>query len=313
MRKMWLMAVVLFAASGCDVMDFADSGRYRESFHFSFDAHPGVRLTVETRNGSVEISGWDRNTVEVDGEKFASTQEQLKEIRIDAQAATADSVNVRTVMPEASGFHSNGGARYTIHVPKQAMLERIVSSNAHVTVSGVEGDARLHTSNGAIHTSRTQGALVAETSNSAIEIQDHRGDIEAHSSNGHIEAEATGGGFRAETSNSSIEATLKDPNPGMPVKADSSNGHIHIRLEGAKLPPVKIDTSNSSIELRLPPEAQAHIEAETSNGDITSDFGMTVPPGSTRSKRRLEGSIGSGGPDMRLHSSNGSIRILKGI
>ncbi len=311
MRKMWLMAAVLLASMGCDVMDFADSGRYRESFHYNFDAKPGVHLTVETRNGEVSVTGWDRNTVEVDGEKYASTPERLKEIRIDARADSPDSVTLRTSMPD--GWFGGGGARFTVRVPRQAMLDRVATSNGAITVDTVDGDARLHTSNGAIRTMHTHGSLVAETSNSAIEIRDHTGNVDAHSSNGHIDAEAGNGSFRAETSNSSIEARLTQPDTSMPVKLDSSNGHIILRLEGAKLPSVKADTSNSSIELRLPASAQAHIEAETSNSDVTSDFGLTVPPGSTHTKHRLEGTIGSGGPDIRLHSSNGSIRILKGI
>lgn len=310
MRKIALLTALMMLA-GCDVMDFADSGRYRESFHYNFDAKPGVHLTVETRNGQVSVTGWDRNTVEVDGEKFASTPERLKDIRIDARADSPDSVTLRTSMPD--GWFGGGGARFTVRVPRQAVLDRVTTSNASITVDTIDGDARLHTSNGSVRTMHTHGSLIAETSNSAIEIRDHNGNVEAHSSNGHIDAEAENGTFRAETSNSSIEARLTHPDPSMPVKLDSSNGHIKLRLEGDKLPEVKADTSNSSIEVKLPEHASARLNADTSNSSITSDFEMTMPPGSTRSKHHLEGTIGGGGPEIRLHSSNGSIRILKGI
>lgn len=39
--------------AGCEVGDFIEGARYREPFHFTFNANPGVRLTVETQNGEV--------------------------------------------------------------------------------------------------------------------------------------------------------------------------------------------------------------------------------------------------------------------
>ena len=309
-RRMALLVCPLILA-GCDVADFIEAASQREPFHMTFPANPGVRLSVETQNGQIEISGWDKNSVDVDGEKLASSEELLREIRIDAAAASPDEIRLRTVVPV--GIHRMAGARYTIHVPKNAVLERIVSSNSSIRVEEVLGDANLRTSNGSINDTSTAGRLDATTSNSSIKVDDHRGDIDAHSSNGHIQVDATGGSLRASTSNSSIEARLHDPRADEPVKLDSSNGHITLSLDGAKLPSVKAGTSNSSIEIWLPAGASAQIHASTSNSSISSGFEMTLPAGSTRSKNRLDAQLGSGGPLITLETSNGAVRVRKGM
>ena len=73
---------------------------------------------------------------------------------------------------------------------------------------------------------------------------------------------------------------------------------------------VRAGTSNSSITVRMPATTDAQLDAHTSNGSITSDFDVNIHSGEV-SKRHLEGSIGKGGPLLDLHTSNGSIKLLR--
>jgi DUF4097 and DUF4098 domain-containing protein YvlB len=312
MNRIWRLAplAAFLVLGGCDFADLGDISRFQEDFHFNFDVQPNCRLSVETQNGSVEVTGWEKNSVEVTGAKFANSRQLLEAIQIDAHGDPG-SVAIRAVIPP--GHHFGGaGARLTIHVPRQTVLDRIHTSNAAIRVDGIEGDARLKTSNGSIHVNATKGRLETETSNSAIEVESHRGDVEANTSNGHIQVESEGGGLKAGTSNSSIEARLKDPDAAGPVRLSSSNGHLSLILDSGKVPDVRATTSNSSIELRIPSNAGARIDATTSNGSISTDFEMTLPAG-THSKTHLEGVIGGGGASVHLGTSNGSIKITKGL
>jgi len=296
--------ILVLALAGCDDFDIGGVlDRYREDFHYSYPLSAGGTLQVENNNGSIDISGWDRDTVEIEGSKYATAESRMKEIRIEI-SASPDSVRIRTVPP--LDRHGNYGARYVIRVPRHAVLSSIVSSNGSIHVDGIDGAAHLKTSNGGIRAGEIQGTLDAQTSNGSVEISDITGDTTLHTSNGSVRADVKKGSFDATTSNGSITARLIDPDT-RPVHLESSNGHIDLTMDAPR--EVHAETSNSSIVVRMPGSAGAMLRAHTSNSSITSDFAVNAH--GTISKHRLEGTIGEGGPLLDLGTSNGSIRILR--
>jgi DUF4097 and DUF4098 domain-containing protein YvlB len=306
MRSILLPLMAIFLA-GCDEMDLSGLGgtdRYREDFHYSFPLTTGGTVRLDNFNGAVEISGWDRNTVEIDGTKYAKTEFRLKEMKIDI-VPSASSIAIRTI-PPIDRF-GNAGARYTIHVPKKTVLAGIVSSNGSIRVEGIEGDTHLRTSNGSVHATMLVGPLDVQTSNGSVDVSEINGDTTLHSSNGTIRADVRKGRFGASTSNGSITAHLRDADSG-PVRLSSSNGHIELTMDAAR--EVHATTTNSSITVRMPSSAAARVDAHTSNASITCDFDVSVR-GGQMSKHHLEGTIGSGGPTLDLGTSNGSIKLLR--
>ena len=303
-----LLAVLLLA--GCDdwvVAGLAD--RYKEDFHFTYPLSTGGRLEMETFNGSVEISGWDQNTVDIAGTKYASTQNRLKDLKIEV-SPSPNSIVIRTVRPLSR--LGNAGARFVIRVPRRTELASISSSNGSIRVESVEGMARLKTSNGAVRTRGATGGLDIRTSNAAVEVLEGTGANTLHSSNGSIHAEVRRGSLDASTSNGAITARLLESD-SKPVRLESSNGRIEVDMDRVR--DVRVETSNASITVRLPSDAGAELHARTSHGNINCDFGVTTEPGAAGrpgfDKHRLEGTIGKGGPLLDLVTSNGSIRLSR--
>jgi DUF4097 and DUF4098 domain-containing protein YvlB len=308
MHKRWLVLTVALATGalvGCDIEDWGDSNRYKEDFHQSHALKSGGRLYVETFNGSIEVTGWDQETVDISGAKYASTQENLNALKIDV-VATGDSIRVRTVRP--SERRGNMGAKYTIKVPHKTALERLESSNGGVRVEDIEGPVRLRTSNGGLHVLRVRGDVEATTSNGGVELSDVEGRTVIKTSNGGIRAAQVRGSFDLQTSNGGIRAELKDTEPGRPVRLASSNGSIELTMDRLEND-IEVSTSNSSITLRLPASIAATVKARTSNSSISSDFDVTAR--GEIGKNHLEGSIGGGGRLLDLSTSNGSIRLVK--
>ena len=305
MRAILLPLLAIFLA-GCDDMDLniGGSDRYREDFHFSFPLSAGGSLRLDSFNGAVEISSWDKNTVDIDGTKYASTEYRLKEMKIDI-APSSNSITIRTLPP--LDHRGNSGARFTIHVPKKTELASIVTSNGAIRVEGIEGAAHLRTSNGGVHVNGLVGPLEVQTSNGTVEVSDITGDTTLRSSNGTIRADVRKGRFGATTSNGSITVHLMEADSS-PVRLESSNGHIELTMDAAR--EVRASTSNSSITVRLPADVGAIVSAHTSNSSISCDFDVSVHGGQI-SKHRLEGTIGKGGPLLDLGTSNGSIKILR--
>jgi hypothetical protein len=301
-RHAAVVAPLLFLTA-CDEFSFGDFERYKEDFHYSYALAPGGRINLENLNGGVEISGWEKDSVDITGTKYANSQQALQDVKIDVNSAP-NLLQVRTVTPYGM---RNAGARYTIRVPHHVALDRIMSSNGSIRVEDLEGLVNVKSSNGGIRVLHVNGPLQAQTSNGGIEASGHTGNATLHTSNGTIRVEINKGALEATTSNGGINARLMQPDPTQPVRLESSNGHIELSMDAVR--EVRASTSNSSIVVRMPESVNARVRARTSNSSITTDFDVLTR--GLQGKHSLEGTLGSGGPLIDLSTSNGSVRLLK--
>ena len=108
-----LLAAVL-SLSSC-IVGVGDWERYNKDFHSSYPLKAGGRLSVETFNGSVDISGWDQDTVDISGTKYGPSQEEADNLRVDIDHS-ADSVSIHVQRP--TDRRNNQGARLTIKIPR---------------------------------------------------------------------------------------------------------------------------------------------------------------------------------------------------
>ncbi|HSJ08078.1 MAG TPA: DUF4097 family beta strand repeat-containing protein [Longimicrobiales bacterium] len=129
--------------------------------------------------------------------------------------------------------------------------------------------------------------------------------IEARTTNGSITVASTGAPVNARTTNGTIR--LSDL-VGR-VEARSTNGAIHaaFRQGNAPLEGVQLRTTNGAIRLQLPEQASAQLHLSTTNGSINTELPLQIQ--GRVSRRSLTGTLGSGGPEVRAATTNGSIRI----
>jgi len=301
-----ILAAALLGLAACDIDDFGGFDRFRQDFHYSYPLKSGGKLSVETFNGSVEVSGWDQETVDISGVKSGPTQEAADALKL-AIDNTPDSVSIRVTRP--SDHRGNVGARFVIKIPRAANVDHILTSNGSIRTLDGSGPARLRTSNGEIRVQALRGSLDAQTSNGAVELIGIEGDATAHTSNGHIRAEGLRGSLEAGTSNGSINARLEQVPAGRPVRLETSNSSVELNLPANFANDIRVNTSNGGITLHMPYQVNAHIMARTTNASISSDLEIKMQ--GDFSKNHLEGVIGTGGPLIDLTTSNASIRLLK--
>ena len=111
---------------------------------------------------------------------------------------------------------------------------------------------------------------------------------------GSLKAHTSGGGIRINRVSGYVEAKTS----GGPIHATYSPGNRH----GGEL-----ETSGGPIEVAIDPSANLNLDASTSGGSVSSDLPVRVV--GTVSPSRMQGSIGAGGEELRLHTSGGSIHI----
>jgi DUF4097 and DUF4098 domain-containing protein YvlB len=262
------LAAALLSLSACDFDDFHDGTRHNVDFHHSYPLSANGRVTVETFNGSIEVTGWDEPTIDISGTKYARTQQAADDIQISIDHSSG-AVTIRAIRP--SMRRGNDGARFVIKAPRTAVLDRLSTSNGGIRTIDGTGPARFRTSNGSVRVTGLKGTLEAQTSNGGI----------------HAELAAADG----------------------PVRLDTSNGAIEVRLPSKFDDDVRAHTSNGGITVRVPGDINARLAARTSNGKVTSD--VEIRTSGEIGKNRMEGILGAGGPLLDLSTSNGGIRITR--
>jgi hypothetical protein len=300
-----LLAPILLLTSCIGLGDF---DRVTEDFHYSHDLQPGGRLDLETDNGAVEVTGWDQNRIEISGQKYAPSKEEMKQVKVVIQV-DGNNVKIRTDHPRGSSWHGGYGARYQIRAPRQIALGLVQSTNGAITVEDLSGPGRVQTTNGSLSLTRIDGDYDAHTTNGSIHVADGSGNFRLHTTNGAMKGNLKKGSVIAETTNGGVDFTVDSPAAAQPFRLHSTNGGITLRLAGFSENPIKAETTNGGITLRLPADANAMLSASNSTSSITTDF--TLSGSVNESKHHVSGQLGSGGPLIELHTSTGGIHVEK--
>jgi hypothetical protein len=139
-----------------------------------------------------------------------------------------------------------------------------------------------------------------------FEVQVPRGvNFHGLTTNGNVVARNLASVVEAETTNGNVEVSTSEW-----ASASTTNGGIRVSMGSAKWTgELKVKTTNGSIEVTMPASAQFTINAATTNGGIQTDFPVTVQ-GSLNSKE-LSGTVGAGGRELKVATTNGRIRLMK--
>ena len=93
------------------------------------------------------------------------------------------------------------------------------------------------------------------------------------------------------------------------ISVENRNGAVELKAK-APLGPIDISNFHSGIELDLPGNAGFKLDAQSTGADVdVSEFSVNVDNSGHVSTAR--GTVGKGGPDIRLRTDHGTIQIRK--
>jgi hypothetical protein len=130
----------------------------------------------------------------------------------------------------------------------------------------------------------------ATTQNGPIAVKNVIGDMELSAQNGPISLSGIGGN----------------------VRARAQNGPLQVRLTGSRWQGAGLDaeTQNGPIQLEIPQNYNAALETGTINGPMETDFPVTVTL-SGKTWKRFSTQLGSGGPPVRVVTTNGPVALRR--
>jgi hypothetical protein len=92
------------------------------------------------------------------------------------------------------------------------------------------------------------------------------------------------------------------------LKIENSNGMVEYNA-GSKLGQVDITNSRGNVQVTVPPRASFQLDARTRRGEVHTDF--SIPVQSDRQEQSANGSVGTGGPQLRLVNNGGDVEVRK--
>jgi DUF4097 and DUF4098 domain-containing protein YvlB len=141
----------------------------REELRKTYPLAADGRVSLHNVHGAVHVTAWDRNEVEVNAVKTASSKEILNEAEVVIDAAEG-SISIRTRYPDPHTRRNPAAVEYTLKVPRRARLSAIESVHGNVDIAGVTSDVKALS----VHGSVTARNLAGEARLSSV-----HGDLDA--------------------------------------------------------------------------------------------------------------------------------------
>ncbi|MFN6963803.1 MAG: DUF4097 family beta strand repeat-containing protein [Pyrinomonadaceae bacterium] len=188
------------------------------------------KITVEAKGCSVRVRGWDKPEV-----KYAVTQYSSRPtgapINVSDQhsdsAVTIKVLNTAVESPLGVGQSDLTGTRVDVFVPRRSNLK--ISSDGEIRLDGVTGDIEVAGTNEAINIRDSGGKLTLSNVDGIARVVGFTGDVEARSSDGDIYLEGDLSSIDARSGDGEVILTL-------PESANLTiTSNTEVRSEGLRL------------------------------------------------------------------------------
>ena len=280
----------------------------RVPFTRTFDVGAAPELEVTTERGKIAVVAGQPGRVVVRG---TVTVRVGFDVPVDARAiaervaadppVTHAGDRVVLAMPTEGRQRNAVTVSYEVEVPAATRVTTTTDSG-ETSVAAIDGSVSVTTHSAALSVARTGGRTSIVTGSGAVVIDDVRGEVHVKTQSSGITARSVGGGLRVETGSGAVNAVLTGRGP---VYVRTSSSAVQLTgLAGA----ADIETGSGRITIALTRDATVRVALSTGSGSIDV---KTLGVAGTIEKRRVVGTVGAGGPDVKLVSRSGSIRITR--
>lgn len=274
------------------------AGDARLLFEKTLSTEQGKELTTSLIAGSITVSTWSQNEVNV---KVYGNDEAEEKIIFSAET-TESGVKVEGKQKESKTM-KDLSIRVEIVVPKNYNI-KLYSSGGSFKIEGVNGKVEANSSGGSISINNTSGNLEAYTAGGNISIESSNGDIKASTSGGKISINGFAGNVDASTAGGDINLVGENGK----IDASTAGGNIRLDYAGKNLG-IDMSTLGGNITASLPVDFDADADIGTLAGKITCDFAKVESKNKVASYVRAK--FNNGGETFKCTTSAGNIIVTK--
>ncbi len=288
--------LALLAAGLCLAAVAMAGERVDETRQVNADA----RIRIESLAGTLEVVGWDRNEVRLQGE----LDPKAKKLEIKGGKGNLE-IEVKYPRKIRGGVD---GSKLTLQVPHGCRLHTETVS-CDVSVHDVDGEIEIDSVSGEITVTGEPGKVEISSVSGVIELEVTADDVEIDSVSGEIFVQ----GVRRRLAISSVSGDVE-------VKADvldafafnAVSGELDLTADPALDGRWDIDCHSGEVTLYLPADVSAEFEIDTFSGDIDDDFGHEARrthkhgPG-----KELSFTQGDGSASIEISVFSGEVNLVK--
>ncbi len=228
----------------------------------TLDAAADGQVNVSNIAGSVTVTGWTRNAVEVTGTLGRNVEELVFE-------RNKDKVTIKVKVPRRGGRGIDSDLH--ISVPQGSSID-VSGVSADISVTDVMGEQRLHTVSGDVSTESAGSDVTAESVSGDVEIDGDKSDTEttAITVSGDVTLFRVSGTVSAESVTGEV---IVDEGSFSRVELSVVNGELLFRAELRQDGKLSAETVNGDVDVELVGDVSAKIDVSTINGRIRNCFG----------------------------------------
>ena len=210
-----------------------------------FDVSSDAQFQLDNINGSVEITGWDKDEIQVSAIITAKNQDDRDRISLEMDQTSLGVIVETKYEKESQWRNSNSGkVDYTVKVPFGAALSDIELVNGSLVIENVKGKVNAELVNGSIKAKGLAASTELSSVNGSIKAwvqsaEQHLKHIDLETVNGSIKLylpSDVNASVDADTMHGSIKNDFglhadKSMFVGNSLKGDIGSGDIKISLE----------------------------------------------------------------------------------
>lgn len=290
----WLAAAVLAAA--------VPPAMAQQQINKRVNVAPDATVEVSNVQGSVTITTWDKNEVELIAE-FESAKDELE------FEATERNVRIEVERPNGKyGRDDEDDANLTLRVPSRARLV-VDTVSAEIGVTGARGEQSLESVSGEVRTQAFDAPVRATSVSGEVTVTGNGGKAGVTTENVSGTSTVTGirGNYHGEVVSGEINAVVA---AGQELELSSVSGDINLQAELVPGARVEMGSVSGVITLKIKPPVNADFDIESFSGDIENCFGQKArdtskyAPGS-----ELNFSQGNGSARVEIETLSGEISV----
>lgn len=294
------MSIRIALLSAATLAVFTQAAAAEQNLSKRATVAPDATIDVSNVQGTVDVTAWDRNEVEL-----TAVLESDKD-RLEFEA-TEKQVRIKVDRPDHR-YHDSDDATLTLKVPKGVRL--IVDTvSADITVDGVRGEQRLESVSGEVQTKAYDQPVSVHSVSGEVALTGSGGKAAVTTENvsGTTTVSGIRGGYDGQTVSGEIDASIAAAER---LKVETVSGDAVIKADLAPASRVEMKSVSGTLSLKIKPPVDAEFEIESFSGDIENCFG---PKAHDKSKygpgSELDFTQGKGGARVMIETLSGDISL----